>query len=416
MPVPQPRRTPFRPYKPKLNKYLLLTAFGLLVTSCTRSPLLKPEIPEERISIQLDDAQVSFAKEQSNFRIESQITEDKIEKILVISKSEVEQRYSEKKCKTLDDLYKRNTDLAVLALEQSDSALEEIARNCMNQSPENFVDELNAWNNSDLNFTRKWTTRNRAGSVAEASLIQIDNRKYYAYSAGTSDCGWHRIYETFLEGKMIQITVLTGSNRSCSIPSERQIRKEAENEIDEYFKKLNITFSISEKSSASSVGEPNEFLLYESPLGVSIKYPQQFYNPEKSKYSQIEIQEYPWGFGIGSKEKVQFPTWKIYINHAESVGEAQHAIQKVFSNCKIGQTKDLGNGTSMLFLKIESKPLDELTPQDCIANFAYNILFNERLKKVIFWKVGQEGFFRKSADDREYYDTEIIESFEFIEN
>ncbi len=178
--------------------------------------------------------------------------------------------------------------------------------------------------------------------------------------------------------------------------------------------------SVVKSSSASSILDPDEFSSYESPLGVSIKYPKYIYSGEYYDQKQVVvIHEFQSGFQIGTK-KNEYDFWKIYINNAKNEAEIQDALQAIdwLKNCPVKIGPFDYNDTANVEIIRTVSGIDEYKDGECYSFAAYKILFNRKLEKVAFWVIGQEALYYALGgySGKGTYDGQMIESFKFIEN
>lgn len=183
-------------------------------------------------------------------------------------------------------------------------------------------------------------------------------------------------------------------------------------------KSQNSTSSVSLLPSNSSASKAEvSWLIYESPLGVEINYPDKIYYEWKSPpWHETKIEETADGFIISTRPRLDINYWQIHVAAAKDERAIRKAIGIIdwLKNCPISIGQFDSSNTASVTIVNTVSGIDEYKEGECYSFAAYKILFNRKLGKVAFWEIGQEAIY--DAPEGENYDGKIVDSFKFIED
>ncbi len=105
--------------------------------------------------------------------------------------------------------------------------------------------------------------------------------------------------------------------------------------------------------------------------------------------------------------------WEIVVRDVASEADLEELVDAVYGECfSVGEMSPVeGHDYQRVQVQGDGKPLEEST---CLLNGGYVFFYSPELGKAATWLTGQSYHFPADADYSETYDTQMVESFEFI--
>lgn len=203
----------------------------LLLVGCNGINIAVNSPAKDPIQFTEKDYVIRFSKEKSGWQTTEKFKKEKerIDIIRSVTVQDLQKRYDENNCRKLTDS----------ELGQEEKYL--LERNCLFQNIDNFVEQKEALKRGQRSFIIETNSQGFAGSNTMSEFVEINDIPYYVHTENSDgDCGWWRVFETFIDNKKWSFYVEAGQDKSCSLDGARENYQNEVKEVDSFFKNISV--------------------------------------------------------------------------------------------------------------------------------------------------------------------------------